>query len=121
MKRIVGTAIVFAGLVSLLLAAPAVAGASGVDPASYSATLAAGSSATITKTVHTPAIPPNPDIVLLSDTTGSMGPTIANVAANADSIMSTVAADQPTAQFAAAEYKDGDPNFCASDPFAFRL
>lgn len=121
MKRILGTAIVFAGLVSLSLAAPAVAGASGVDPASYSATLASGSSATITKTVHTPAIPANPDIVLLSDTTGSMGPAIANVAANANTIMSTVAADQPTAQFAAAEYKDGDPNFCPSDPFAFRL
>lgn len=121
MKRMLGTAIAFAGLVSLSLATPAIAGASGVDPASYSATLASGSSATITKTIHTPAIPPNPDIVLLSDTTGSMGATIANVQANADSIMSTVAADQPTAEFAAAEYKDGDPNFCGIDPFAFRL
>jgi hypothetical protein len=35
--------------------------------------------------------------------------------------MSTVATAQPTAQFSAAEYKDGRPNGCPSDPFAFRL
>lgn len=120
-KLIRGTATVFAGLASLSLAAPALAGTTGVDPASYNATLASGSSVTINKTVHTPAIPPNPDIVFLSDTTGSMGGAIANVQANASSIMSSVATDQPTAQFAAAEYKDGDPNFCSTDPFAFQL
>jgi hypothetical protein len=122
MRKIIrGMAIAFAGLASLSLAAPALAGTTGVDPASYSATLTSGSSVTINKTVHTPAIPPNPDIVFLSDTTGSMGGAIANVQANANSIMSSVAADQPTAEFAAAQYKDGDPKFCSSDPFAFRL
>ena len=119
-KRILGIGMVSAALTSLLLAAPASA-STGVSPPSFSAALASGSSVTITKTVHTPPIPPNPDIVFLSDTTGSMGAAIANVRTNATTIMNTVVAAQPTAEFAAAQYKDGDPNFCPSDPFAFNL
>jgi uncharacterized repeat protein (TIGR01451 family) len=104
----------------------AVASGSGVEPTSYSNTLESGSSVTITKTVHTPPIPPNPDIVFLSDTSGSMGETISNVQSNATKIMETVNGAQPpgaTAEFAAAEYKDGRPGEegCESDPFAFRL
>jgi PKD domain len=98
--------------------------ANGVDPASVTATLTHGQSVTVTKTVHTPAIPANPDIVFLSDTTGSMGGAIANVKTNATTIMNDVNGAQPPgaiAQFGAAEYKDGTPNFCPSDPFAFRL
>src|SRR6476659_1591833 len=68
---------------------------SGVEPATYSATVESGSSVTITKTVHTPPIPPNPDIVFLSDTTGSMEPTIENVQENAASIMKAVNEAQP--------------------------
>jgi uncharacterized repeat protein (TIGR01451 family) len=101
---------------------------SGVEPASYSNTLESGSSVTITKTVHTPAIPPNPDIVFLSDTTGSMEGAINNVQANATSIMNSVNAAQPpgaTAEFAAANYKDGrpgkEPEGCDTDPYAFNL
>jgi uncharacterized repeat protein (TIGR01451 family) len=102
------------------------ASGSGVEPTSYSNTLESGSSVTITKTVHTPAIPPNPDIVFLSDTSGSMVSTISNVKANASSIMETVNKAQPAgaiAEFAAAEYKDGrpGPEGCESDPFAFKL
>lgn len=100
----------------------------GVEPASYSNTIESGNSVTITKTVHTPPIPPNPDIVFLSDTTGSMGSAIENVQANATSIMNTVNAAQPpgaTAQFAAADYKDGrpggEPGGCNTDPYAFQL
>ena len=119
-KRILGLGVASSALTSLMLAAPASAG-TGVSPPSFTAALASGSSVTITKTVHTPPIPPNPDIVFLSDTTGSMGPAIANVQANAASIMNTVRVAQPTAEFAAAQYKDGDPNFCPSDPFAFHL
>ena len=100
----------------------------GVEPTSYSNTIESGGSVTIKKTVHTPAIPPNPDIVFLSDTTGSMESAIANVQANATSIMNAVNSAQPagaTAQFAAANYKDGrpgpEPGGCESDPYAFLL
>jgi uncharacterized repeat protein (TIGR01451 family) len=100
----------------------------GVEPTSYSNTVSSGSSVTITKTVHTPPIPPNPDIVFLSDTSGSMGPVLSNVEANASSIMNTVSKAQPpgaVAEFAAADYKDGRPGEfpegCETDPYAFRL
>jgi len=103
----------------LTLAITAVASAAGVEPSSYSGTLSPGSSVTITKTVNTPAIPANPDIVFLSDTTGSMFEAIGNVRSNAGSIMGTVASAQPTAEFAAADYKDGSE--CPEDPYAFKL
>lgn len=100
----------------------------GVEPASYSNTLESGSSVTITKTVHTPPIPPNPDIVFLSDTSGSMEPALSNVQSHVTEIMNTVNAAQPsgaTAEFAAADYKDGRPENedggCPPDPYAFRL
>jgi hypothetical protein len=82
----------------------------GVDPAAITLNLPEGGSTTISKTVHTPAIPPNPDIVFLVDITTSMGPVIANVQANASSVLSQVLNAQPTAQFAVADYKDqADP------------
>ena len=100
--------IVPAGLVvASVVAVPATAAAApGVAPAHHSGALAPGQSVTITKTVETPPIPPNPDIVFLADTTGSMGASIANVKANASSILSQIKTAQPTAQFAVAEYKD---------------
>jgi uncharacterized repeat protein (TIGR01451 family) len=105
-----------------------IASGSGVEPTSYSNTLESGSSVTITKTVHTPPIPPNPDIVFLSDTSGSMEPALSNVQSHATEIMNTVNAAQPagaTAEFAAADYKDGRPESedggCPPDPYAFRL
>ncbi len=116
------TLLVLFGL--LISVVPALAATPGVDPATVTTTLKPGQSTIVNKTVHTPVIPPNPDVVFLSDTTGSMGPAIANVQANAISVMSTVLAAQPTAQFAAAQYKDADPAYngggCA-DPFAFNL
>ncbi|MEV6878505.1 Calx-beta domain-containing protein [Amycolatopsis sp. NPDC051128] len=94
--------------VSALLAPAAVAAAAppGVDPATVDVTLAPGQSTNITKHVTTSTVPPNPDLVLLADTTGSMGGAIANVRANANAITSDVLAVQPTAQFGVAEYKD---------------
>jgi len=80
--------------------------APGIDPAVVTQNADPGTSITITKTVHTPEIPPKPDVVLLVDTTGSMGGAIANVQANMNTIISTVSAAQPTAQFAVASYKD---------------
>lgn len=88
----------------------------GVTPSSYAAALAPGDSVSIKKIVETPAIPPNPDIVFLADTTGSMAGSIANVKANAATILSQIKAAQPTAQFAVAEYKDED----SGDPYAYR-
>jgi uncharacterized repeat protein (TIGR01451 family) len=115
-----------ATLLGALATGAGVAAGSGVEPSSYSNTLESGSSVTITKTVHTPAIPPNPDIVFLSDTTGSMEPTLENVRNNATNIMNSVNSAQPSgavAEFAAADYKDGRPGEegCPSDPYAFNL
>jgi von Willebrand factor type A domain len=110
---------------ALALAAFAVAGswtpvfAQSLSPSSVSLTLKPGDSATVAKTVHTPIIPPHPDICFLADTTGSMFGAISNVQANAAAIMASVRASQPDAQFCAAEYKDKFE--CPSDPFAFRL
>lgn len=98
-----------------LLGAVATATGAGVDPASYSATIASGGSVTITKTVHTPAIAPKPDLIFLADTTGSMGSAIANVKANAVNVMNSVLAGQPQAEFGVANYKDFN---CDSVPFS---
>jgi hypothetical protein len=108
-------------LVAALAVGVAGAAGAGVEPTSYSNTLESGQSVTIKKTVHTPAIPPNPDIVFLADTTGSMEPTLENVRENATDIMNTVNSSQPpgaTAEFAAADYKDGrpGPEGCETDP-----
>jgi uncharacterized repeat protein (TIGR01451 family) len=80
----------------------------GVDPQSVTNTVNPGDSFTVGKTVHTPAIPPNPDVVFLADTTGSMQPTLANVQANATPIMNAVVGSPGvgTPEFAAAQYKD---------------
>ncbi|MEV4759180.1 Calx-beta domain-containing protein [Micromonospora sp. NPDC049559] len=87
----------------------------GVEPADVTITLGPGGSAEIAKVVHTPTVPPKPDLIFVADTTGSMGGAIGNVRANAADILSSVVAAQPQAQFAVAEYKD------FTDPYAFRL
>jgi hypothetical protein len=104
-----------AALVVALVAAATALAASSVDPSSISVTLAPGDSTTLQKTVHTPTIPPNPDILFLADTTGSMGAAVTAVRTNAGPIMAQVLAAQPTSQFGAAEYKD------VGDSFAYRL
>jgi uncharacterized repeat protein (TIGR01451 family) len=78
----------------------------GVDPSSVTATLNPGQSITVTKTVHTPVIPPRPDIVFLADTTSSMSGAIANVQSQAGSVMAQVIGAQPLAQFGVAHYTD---------------
>ena len=74
-----------------------------------------GESETISKSVETAAIPPNPDIFFLADTTGSMGGAVANVRAGNANVMAQVVAEQPTAQFGVGEYKD------VGDSFVYRL
>lgn len=103
------------GLISLVAATIAIvplaqtasaSGTPGVNPSNVTSTVNPGDTVTVAKTVHTPAIPPKPDLVFLADTTGSMGGAIANVKANATSIMNSVQSAQADSQFAAASYKD---------------
>ena len=68
--------------------------------------MAPGDSITITKTATTPEIPPLPDVYFLADTTGSMGGAIANVQANAGTILASIQTADPTAMFGAGNYKD---------------
>ena len=87
--------------------------AQSLSPASVTGTIRPGDALDVAKAVHTPPIPPRPDICFLADTTGSMGDAVANVAANATTIMNMVRAVQPDSQFCAAQYRDsGDsPEF----------
>lgn len=94
-------------------------GTVGVEPSNVAATVAPGDSTDVAKLVHTPEVPPRPDIVFLADTTGSMGPALANVKANLNDIIADVRASQPEAQFGVAEYRDQFN--CAADPFSYRL
>lgn len=93
---------------------PAHAAEPGVEPSAVTRTLPPGGTATISKVVHTPTVPPKPDIVFLADTTGSMFSAINNVKTNAADILAAVSGAQPGAQFAAANYKDVDD----TPPFA---
>jgi uncharacterized protein YegL len=77
-----------------------------VTPVNVNLTLPEGGSTTVNKTVGTPPIPPNPDIVFLVDTTGSMTDPISDVQSNIAMILSTVKTAQPTSQFAVVSYKD---------------
>ncbi|WP_051366874.1 Calx-beta domain-containing protein [Hamadaea tsunoensis] len=104
----------FASGLGLLPATAASATDPGVDPSSVTVTLPPGGTTVITKTVHTPTVPPKPDVVFLADTTGSMGAAIGNVRTNAASVLSSISAAQPQAQFGVAEYKDFN---CDAVPF----
>lgn len=86
--------------------APTAAADPGVEPSAVARTLPPGGSAQLNKVVHTPAVPPNPDIVFLADTTGSMGSALTNVRTNAADILAAVSGAQPSAQFAVANFKD---------------
>src|SRR5690242_1359439 len=66
---------IFAAVALALAAGLGVAAAApGVTPSTFSATLNPGDSVVVPKVVHTQPIPPKPDIYLLADSTGSMGP-----------------------------------------------
>ncbi|MDO8473468.1 MAG: hypothetical protein Q7T05_06585 [Dehalococcoidia bacterium] len=102
-KRMVG--ILLALVMVLGMSLPAFAQGP-IEPPLVHQEMKPGDSITVTKTVTTPVIPPNPDIYFLADTTGSMGGAIANVKANAGAIMAAVMLAQPTAQFGVGNYKD---------------
>jgi uncharacterized repeat protein (TIGR01451 family) len=113
-----GVSIACVLVVASALVAVAGAATPGVDPQTVTNTVNPGDSFTVAKTVHTPVIPPRPDVVFLADTTGSMGSTIANVQANATAIMNNVRSAQADSAFGAAQYKDFA---CGIDPFAYNL
>src|SRR5262245_867478 len=87
-----------AGALVVAWATPALANP-GVEPAAVDRNANPGTSFDVDKTVHTPEIPPKPDIVLLVDTTGSMGSAIANVRTNLHTVVTDVRAAQPAAEF----------------------
>jgi uncharacterized repeat protein (TIGR01451 family) len=123
-RRILGARRRSVALFVVALAAAAIAGIAaaatpGVDPQTVTNTVNPGDSFNVAKTVHTPVIPPNPDIVFLADTTFSMVATIGNVQTNATTIMNTIAgtAGVGTPEFGAANYTD----FGCTDPFPFHL
>ena len=88
-KTRIVTSILVTALLMLGLMAPAMAQ---VDPPEVNAELLPGESMTVAKSVLTPPIPPKPDIYFMSDTTGSMGGSIAAVRTNADAILAAIAA-----------------------------
>lgn len=100
----------------LTLSPGSAAVADGVTPPVVDLVLGPGGSATVDKTVQTSAVPPNPDLVFLADTTGSMGGAIGDVQSGVSAIMSAVSSAQPSSQFAAAEYRD-----VSVDPISFRV
>jgi hypothetical protein len=105
-----------ASLLAGLLAASPIAAA--VDPVSVEVTLAPGTSTDVTKTVGTPEILPTPDIYFLADSTGSMGAVIANVQADAASILAAVDVMANDPRYGAGDYKDfQNPQ---ADPYAFQ-
>ncbi len=99
-----------ASLVTVLfiaqLTAVAAMAAPGVTPSQVTATVLPGDSTTVEKTVETPPIPADPDVIFLADTTSSMSGAIGNVQANAATIIAGVLADAPSAQFGVAHYTD---------------
>ena len=78
----------------------------GVEPPIIMDTVAPGSSIDVGKTVHTPEVPPKPDIYFLADTTGSMDPVIVAVQADAAGVLAAVAGMTTDERFGAGDYKD---------------
>src|SRR5262249_36680436 len=93
-----------------LAAAVPVFGA-GVTPQQVTATLPPGGSMTVAKAVETNKLPPASDFLFLADTTGSMGPSIANVKANAQVIINAIeTAGAADGRYAVANYRDTTAN-----------
>jgi hypothetical protein len=95
-----------AALVVAALAAVPAFGA-GVTPQTVSLQLNPGQSATVTKEVQTTKLPPKSDFVFLADNTGSMGPSISDVKANAQTIIDAIEASGATdALYGVGNYQD---------------
>lgn len=101
-----GVLLVFAGLAS----------ADSITPATFSTTLAVGGTATINKTVSiTQQLTAPLDVFFLSDTTGSMAPTISGIQTGFSNVVTSLAGVAANSAFGVGEYKD------VVDPFVYRL
>ncbi|HEY3184152.1 MAG TPA: post-COAP-1 domain-containing protein [Gaiellaceae bacterium] len=95
-----------AALVVAALAAVPAFGA-GVSPQTVSLQLNPGQSATVTKQVETTKLPPKSDFVFLADNTSSMGPSINDVKANAQTVIDAIEASGATdARYGVGNYED---------------
>lgn len=99
---------------ALLLVSTSALAQAAVTPATYETTLSPGESVTIDKLVDVPHTAEKVDIYFLADTTGSMGPVLAQAKADAASVLSSLTGSISDVQFGAGDYKDF-PN----DPYAF--
>jgi len=79
---------------------------SGPPPPEGSIVVPAGGSESVERTFAVPATPPSADIEIAIDTTGSMGPSIAQAQADATAIVTGVQAAIPNSQFAVVDFKD---------------
>jgi hypothetical protein len=109
-----------AGIVMLFAGA---AMADSISPTSFSASIGVGGSATVHKTVTVSAgtATTQADILFLSDTTGSMGSTIASVAAGAADIMTGTASALGNVAWGVADYKDNSPCCSPGDGYTYKL
>ena len=95
-----GAALLMGGaFIATVGATPAGSAPPGVQPKSVTALLAPGGSTSIEKTITTPEQPPKLDVYFLSDTTGSMSPTLANVQTNTAAILTAVSGGSPDVRF----------------------
>lgn len=77
-----------------------------VSPPSAHLTVNAGGTATESKTVTVPALPPKADVEIAIDTTGSMGGAISQAQAQATQLVNTLHADIPDTNFSVVDFKD---------------
>ena len=107
-------AIALAALV-LGLVATATGLGQGVTPQQVTVTLSPGESTTVDKKVETNRLPPASDFLFLADTTGSMGPSINDVKANAQLIINAIeSAGAADARYAVANYRDTTAAFACN-------
>lgn len=92
--------------VVLVLVCLAVPVSASISPTEFAATLAAGESATVTKTVVVPAVPVKADVVFAFDLTGSMGGIIDTAKAQATDIMTALDATGVDIDYGVASYMD---------------
>jgi len=109
MKRIPVRRILMPAAVAVAMAtgAQTAIAADSLTPSSVNLTLAPGQSATINKQLHLDAAPPQADIEIAIDTTGSMGTTIAQAKSDASALVNSVQTSGINdARFAVVAFKD---------------
>ncbi|XVV01706.1 hypothetical protein ACQPW3_30535 [Actinosynnema sp. CA-248983] len=77
-----------------------------VHPRSVGGSTPLGGEFTTSATLRTPEVPARPEIMILLDTTGSMGTAIGAVRTNLGEAMRQIAEKEPLARFGIASYKD---------------